>query len=152
MQYRPYIAGVLAGFASLAFGALPTIANAGIFDGVSYGARYYVSDAGTCPAYEYPYYSCPSGIGGLFGAQPGYSGGVYGGSYSLSYRVGYGYAPAYEPYYAYYPSPQYQYYPPQQTYFNPQPQYYGGYDYYDYGNYGPQQYYVSSIGSPVIYF
>ena len=142
----------------LLFAAMPFVASAGIFDGLSYGATYYTSNANTCPAYDYPYYSCPSGIGGIFGAPTGYGGG-YG-----SYGSGYGYAPSHQPpYYSpyQYQQPQHPYYPPQQAYYYPpqqyayyypsqqyyyQPSYSYGYDYYD------QLVYAPSIGSPVIYY
>src|SRR3989344_4868566 len=134
MTHARTMVATLSALSAFLFAAMPLAANAGIFDGLSYGATYYTSNANTCPAYDYPYYSCPSGIGGIFGAPTGYGGG-YG-----SYGSGYGYAPSHQP--PYY-SP-YQYQQPQHQYY--QPSYSYGYDYYD------QLVYAPSIGSPVIYY
>lgn len=160
MKAKQSIAAFAAGLLALGGAAMPLGASAGIFDGITYGyeATYsvgYGPGTSMCPPYEYNYYSCPSGIGGLFGAQPGY------GGYGSSYGAGYGYASPYQQYYTSYQMPQYQYYPQQYNAYNmpqqqhayyPQQDYYYqyqpnyNYEYYDHPVYAP------AIGSPIIYY
>ncbi len=137
------IAATAVALSTLILGGMPFIASAGIFDSMYNGSTYYVSDAGTCPSYYANYNSCPSGIGGIFGAP---ANGYGGGGYSSSYGSGYGYQPMTYNQPSYYMPQQYNYYQPyyQPTY---QPSYQQGYS-YGYPLYN----YIPSIGSPVIYY
>ena len=152
MKYTNTIAATVAGLSTLTLG-LPLVASASIFDQMYSGSTYsvgYGPGTSMCPSPYDNYYSCPSGIGGLFGAQTGYGGGY--GSYGTGYGgSGDGYAPSYQqsyhPSYQYYPPPtyypqqqqQYAYYPQQQYY--QQPSYNYSYGYYPQTIYGPVIYY-----------